>query len=350
MRAGRALFTITGGELNAKLLQVDLDARGNVLGTPKVLGARDGASRFRVLEDGSVLYLLRRPTTRLWLLERKADGSWTTRGLGDPTNRLTAPRLSPDLTRVALVRALPASGSVLEILSLVDGSSRRFDLGSAVDWLAWSPQGNRIAYRRTTSEGPRLGWVLDLDTGESTPAFGPSIGYVYWSPAPQLRFQPADSVHQNYLVRDETTGALTPLLDAPPRGTVFHSALSPDGRWLAVAGNRNEIARVAVWLIDLHDGTERLLYGDTAVPVGWSRDGTSVYATIGTGTGAPPTPARVVEIAIGDGTVRTLAELPSGDVPLWSDVDVSPDGDRIVASVADPGADLWVSRPRAEEP
>lgn len=98
-----------------------------------------------------------RGTTRLYLL----DGRSEPRALTSPEASCTAPAVSPDGTRLALVRTEPGKKGQIAVLSLLGGEAEvvtDLPLGAADP--RWFPDGRRIAF---------LAWVLrDAPTPEGT--------------------------------------------------------------------------------------------------------------------------------------------------------------------------------------
>jgi Tol biopolymer transport system component len=343
--AGELLY-LAPQEGSTRLLRVAVDPRrGRVARPPSTVETVSQAAGFAPFHSrDAILYRSGQVLATLWLLERPSEGVWTRRPLLSGTIELFQPRLSPDGRSVAVGRASGEDYGV--VLVPLDGGPVRSlaAAGPGAMWTAWSPDGRSIAYRSGAPE--HRVQLVGIDGGEPRVLSTlPCHGYIYWSPAGRLRYQPAGAAHGNYLVLDETTGAEEPLLRDPERGSIFQSAVSPDGEWIAAAGNRNEFKGVAVWLIRRSDGSERLLYRKPAAPMGWSRDGAWLYAARVDRegkTGIVET-AEVIRISAREGRAERVVELPPGDLSFWSNADISPDGDRIVAAVAQRGLDLWVA-------
>lgn len=341
---GDALLYVTMGEEPPTLrrLAIDLE-RGRFEEKPEVIELLERASLFTPFHHGpQVLCEISSAQTTLWLLER-VDRNWTREALLSGTGGLSHPRLSPDGRSVAFGSHIRNSRGI-SLVSLDDGVYREVVRDpSGCNWIAWSPDGRTIAYRSYSE--PRV-WTVDLVRGEPHALSKERChGYLYWYPASRLRYQPVSTPDQNYAFLDTATGVEEPLFRGLVRGTAFQSSISPDERWMAVAGNRNGIEHVAVWLIDLTDGSETILLDGTAAPIGWSDDGSYVFATRSKVENRTEImeQCEVIRIRVDNGSVETVAELPPGDLLAWSDADISPDGTRIVATIIQRGADLWVS-------
>jgi len=309
-------------------------------------------TRFAVFHGGDrMLYSSGTTISTLWVTERRPDGTWSDRRLLSGTFRLRHPRLSPDGRRVAVGQRLGGSAYVT-VVSLENGSSRQFAAGSATArWISWSPDGRQIAYEAGEGAASRV-WCLDLATGVSRIlSRRASRGYIYWYPDSRLRYQPSESADQNYSFLVPSTGEEASLLAGPSRGSLFQSSISPDGRWMAAAGNRNGVEGVAVWLINLEDQSERLLLSLTAAPIGWSEDGAWVYLSrrMKEESSIEADVNRVLRVSVRDGRIEPLVELPAGDLVYWTDVDVSPAGREIVSAITQPASDIWLTEVEAAE-
>lgn len=278
-------------------------------------------------------------TSTLWSFERRGE-DWTRRALYVESGPLFHPRLSPDGRSVAVADCNEPDVGIV-VLPL-DTATSPMRIDQPCLWIAWSPDGRSIAYRSTESE---LLTAVDLSSGATRVLSNDRChGYVYWYPSEHLRYQPVSTTVRGYRWIESATDAERPFPDGR-RGTVFQSAVSPDGRWMALAGNRNGIEEVVVWLVDLVEGTETILHDGAAAPIGWSADGTWVYAARSEpfGEHGIVEEAEVIRIPVGGGEAETVVQLPAGDLVQWSDADISPDGSRVVATIMQRSNDLWVS-------
>ncbi len=105
---------------------------------------------------------------------------------------------------------------------------------------------------------------------------------------------------------------------------------SPDGREVAISCNCP--GGEGVWVVSLGDGSQRLIHDDIrARPLGWSADGSWVYAY-------EPGTLDVLRIPTRGGAAEKHVKLPFENV---GDVDIRPDGARIAVAVPVTQADVW---------
>jgi Tol biopolymer transport system component len=105
-----------------------------------------------------------------------------------------------------------------------------------------------------------------------------------------------------------------------PGRTLFHPRWSPDGEEIALVES-GESPRMAVMVVDAHDGSARELSGWSPVGVlsapAWSKSGKSlVFAVSGTLAARQGGSTRVVEVPAGGGRSRTLFWNPALDAVL----------------------------------
>ncbi len=147
--------------------------------------------------------------------------------------------------------------------------------------LSFSPDGSEIAYSSNASGQFNL-WVAPVD-GEPhrrlTHFTDQAVRQIAWSPAgDQILFtadRQGDEKHQLYLI-DPEGGSLTPLTDRPDvQYFLAEAAWSPDGRYIAFAGNDREPTAQDTIIREMQTGEDDrpLMDGRIYEPVGWSPDG-----------------------------------------------------------------------------
>jgi Tol biopolymer transport system component/DNA-binding winged helix-turn-helix (wHTH) protein len=304
---------------------------------------------FAVSADATRLVYARAPYySNLWVLDRASarSGAPHTTQLTHGTSRIERPRLSPDGTSIvfnmgqqptAHLYTMPVHGGSFKQLTFGDS----FNVGGA-----WSPDGTRIAFASTRGGAPRV-WVMNAD-GESPRALssGPmsetfDLG---WFPGARLLYQRPGNL--NYYELDPATRDETFFVKEPSPGWIFSPAYSPDGRSVAVYWNR--FPERGIWTIDSRTRRETLILRTDAMPLGWSADGTSIYALEGKPgeLRGPPLPsgattigARIVEVRVDGSGVRPVASLPAQEIGT---VTVAPDGLKFYYTVYTSRSDVWI--------
>ncbi len=176
------------------------------------------------------------------------------------------------------------------------------------DFLAWSPDGTRIAFLRSVSplsNGGTEHAVVDVSTAALTTLDRIHGGPVSWSPDGRwLAFLATTGTAANIgLARIDGT-ALRTLYGTKGRATGTF-AWSPDGSTIAAFASRLDDAGGttgdALVLLDVATGAMRDLRvddGDGSLPLAWSPDGRSI-AFVRQVPGGPPGPLTLVDVASG---------------------------------------------------
>jgi hypothetical protein len=101
---------------------------------------------------------------------------------------------------------------------------------------------------------------------------------------------------------------------------------------MKVAAYWNRSLQRGLWLISLIDNSETLLRGGFCRPAGWSPDGSSVYAYVG---------SSILSIPVGTaggGDPHTVFSIPE----YIAAASASPDGKKFVFFALDTKSDVWV--------
>ncbi len=334
-------------EVSLRFLSADrngeLQRLGQIPNTPNLSVVPSGRRLvFRTIQHKSAAFIGRRDEEGRWSFDRRIDAETS----------MSYPRMRPGGGGFALVRSTPDGHELLVVPE--QGEPRLlFRSRFRLQWPAWSGDGSRIFVLEGTP--PKLTCVRAED---GVPVDAPQLrptSYLYSDELGRLRFQTNEDGNSRYHIFDTVSGIVTEV-GSEERGSLFQSAASPDGRFLAVAGNRGQVRHVRPWRIGLTGGPEVLLADVHAAPVGWSDDGETVFLVTEVPSGDPPhwTRGRVLAVpADGRSKPEVWAELPRGNVDYWADVEVSGDGNTMVCVVIEMVHDAWTAEgewvPLAEE-
>ncbi len=200
---------------------------------------------------------------------------------------------------------------------------------------AWSPDGSRIAYGSVirgsyhvsvvsrAGGAPRVFSNTQFDKGNR----------LAWAPAVNLLYQLLDD--KNYHALDPVTEKESPLLEGGLNGWLYNPRPSPDGSLVAVWWNRTD--STGIWIISTIDGSRRHLQPGFH-PINWNLLGDALFA-LPTDPGESPA-NEIFLVPVSGGDPELYVTLP---FQVFSrDLDITPDGLRIVAAVAESKADAWI--------
>jgi Tol biopolymer transport system component len=168
-----------------------------------------------------------------------------------------------------------------------------------------------------------------------------------WSPGSQILYQQAGN--RNYYELDPETRTERPFVKDSSVGWIFSPVYSPDGRKIAVQWNRRP--NRGIWIIDINDRHETLVYRTSAastMPIGWSGDGSAIYAVEGKNStyrgltaplGETLTDAKILMVSLNGRDVKTVAALPFEEI---GSVSMTPNGRKFVFPVYSSRSDVWV--------
>jgi Tol biopolymer transport system component len=278
------------------------------------------------------------PTPRTWPVYTAVKPHFLTRIANE---RALWPCFSPDgkwvlFSRMAdghkweLVR-VPASGGPAEKLM-------RSQVLISATRASWSPTNNLIAFTGISSPGIAVTWIVNGDGTGAHPLSAPGLSdqtlYPSWYPDGN-RLAAMDGRNLVISRLDRTGGAAVTLTDHA-KVLTGRPSVSPDGKWIAFAGQRNagqpyDQEQNAIWLV----GENGVLSTLEAIPAqgrspAWSPDGTHLAFESDRGSDQ----GRYAVFVIGrDG--RGLTQVTDYNLnathPAWS-----PDGRRIVFDAENP--------------
>jgi Tol biopolymer transport system component len=223
-------------------------------------------------------------------------------------------------------------------MSLADRQPEQLTFLTSDIWQpVWSPDGAEIAFGTTMGEAPRV-WKVGVRGGTPQPFSSTKLSQdLTWAPGSQILYQrPGNSA---FHLLDPQAGDETPFMDdagGSDDPLQFFSYMaspeySPDGKQVAI--NCNCPGGEGVWVVSLDDSSSRLIHNDSeTLPVGWSGDSAWVYAV-------KPSTKSLMRVPAGGGKAETLLQIPFDRV---GDIDVTADGNQIVAAVPVTQADIWL--------
>jgi Tol biopolymer transport system component len=262
----------------------------------------------------------------------------------DPDNFDYGPQFSPDSQRLIFER-WPISGSTFALSYATSMATGTHDIGSvpieggkprpflkekppvSPTRLRWSSVSNRIAFTAMTPQGGGATWLMEGDGTHLRPAptpTGTNTAYPSWY-ADGARIVEMDAVKLALRIVDLRTGIARQLTTTPSLLTGMPSA-SPDGKWIAVAAQRDSGQRYnqsvnQIWLVSETGDAHPLEKGEMQgrAPT-WSPDGSRVIFE--SGRDCSNGNHYAIFVANKDGTdVQRLTPYDDAEHPVWS-----PDG------------------------
>ncbi len=345
----RAVYYLRSAEAPAyDLWKVTVSARGTMSRDPvRVLTGLPIGTRHQAIpalsisDDGSrLVYLRQTGYANLWQFDVRERGGVRTleqRALTTGTAVRANPRLSPDGNEVAYVET-SAGRSNVHVTTIATGATRQVTFHAEGAWApAWAPDGSRLAYGTGTRGGFKV-WIVGRDGGTPRAVTASQFdagNRLAWAPSPRIVYQVPDD--QNYHLLDPETEQETPLFTGDLHGWQYNPRPSPDGRYVAVWWNRTDSLPDGLWIISTADGSRRFV-SEGLHPIAWHRSGEAVYALPTDASGAPS--SEVYRVSVSDGAAHLYTTLP---FRVFSrELDITPDGRRIVAAVEETLADAWL--------
>ena len=303
--------------------------------------------------DGKRLVYTRSPYySNLWLVEAESgDGPIRQIQLTQGTAIVERPRVSPDGHSIVFNMG-DESRANLYTIRASGGSPRQLTFLNAFSvGGVWSPDGRSVGFASTEGGKPRV-WVVHADGTAVRPLSNGNMSDAFdvaWSPGRHLLYQEAGN--RNFYALDPQTRQERLLIKDSSVGWAVYPAYSPDGRKVAVSWNRRP-AR-GLWIIDSETSFETLIHkplnqDSNPVPIGWSADGTFIYAVDGKRAAdrglsvslrETITDARILRVPATGGPPEMILSLPFDEI---GSVAMFGDGRRFVASVYSSRSDVWL--------
>jgi Tol biopolymer transport system component len=220
------------------------------------------------------------------------DEAGSIESLKIPPGPYANPRLSPNGKLLAMGHDDGKEMSIWVAEVSAASSPRRLTFGGRDRFPAWLPDSQRISFQSDREGSPAI-FVQRADgSGAATRLTNPDKDAAHvpqsWSPDGQhLLFDVVKGSTVQLSVLTAKDGTVTPFPDAmssvsTPSGAVF----SPDGRWVAYAGNRQGRAATVLFVQPFPPtgAKYQVSKGEAGHHVTWSADGRTLYYSPGPGT------------------------------------------------------------------
>jgi len=257
----------------------------------------------------------------------------------DPSGADYGPQFSPDSQRLIFERAPLVGGRAETYWVPIQGGTPQVFLKETSPVgqtrLRWSPLTNRIAFTGIGPQGTTSTWLMEPDgthIHQASAPGGPNVFYPSWYPdGSKVLEMDGDNLAPRIL--NLSTGSSVQLHTTPALLTGMGS-VSPDGKWIAIAAQRNlgqryDQSKNEIWLLSEQGDAHPLEKGDMQgrAPT-WSPDGSKVVFESDRNGGY------AIFVADRDGTnVQQLTPSSAlAEHPVWS-----PDGKWLAFSVREVG-------------
>jgi Tol biopolymer transport system component/tRNA A-37 threonylcarbamoyl transferase component Bud32 len=337
---GRSLYFLAGHAGSGKdLMRVEVSGGGRTLVAANLPVAEDS----RRHPTGTVLSI-DADGRRLVFVEEEAWSNLARFRLGGrdrgqpPTPDLftmgtalySSPRLSPGGDRIA-VFVTTARGSTLGTVEAQGNTLTELAVVEQGGSLAWSPQGNAVAYTAEIADSGLRLVIHEIESGASSRPIRAVGLELDWGAEGIVVQRPGNRglVH----LRPSRADSGDPMVDENAT-TTYSPRVSPDGRSVAVMAYPGNGGPVGLSLVPIGERTYRLLLPGAYRPIGWSSDGRFVYAARNS---FAPAPEELIAVPVDGGPPRPLATLPAG----FRSEDLSLDGQLLLATQVQSRSDTW---------
>jgi serine/threonine-protein kinase len=292
-----------------------------------------GLAHFSISENGSLTYVLG------GILAAEGELVWVDQNGGVeslpfPPGVYQSPRLSPDGKQLVITKLHGQAN--LWIYGMERGTLRRFtDEEGDEYWAIWTPDGKRIVFNSTRSEGPGASLVWKPADG-SSPVEQFAVGEYHqqpksWSADGKLLVL-TEGLHPTtgldiWMLSLEGERKPEPFLRS--RFNEFHAIFSPDGRWIAYA--TDESGREEIYVQPyLGSGNIMPISTEGGMEPVWAPDGKELYYRDVSGDKVMAV-SFITEPDLRVGKPRLLFEgRYRGGWPWGRNYDIAPDGKRFI--------------------
>jgi len=309
--------------------------------SPSLVIGRLDAFNFTITSDGKrLLYDQYDAYANLWLATVEhlgKDQTVKTKQLTKGTFFNIYPSISPDGKLVAFSRGYGVPCNIY-VMPIEGGSPQQITFLNSFNFQpVWSPDGSEIAFC-SNQEGANKVWKVSARGGKphqfAESKLGDIAGSLAWAPGPNILYPTLGA--RNFNILNPDTGEETPLVEEDSVLELYDAQYSPDGKKVAVLGNRPP--DYGLWVISLEDSSHVFLRKGTFFPIGWSSDGKWVYSyeTKG-GT------IKIFMIGVEDGQKKDVATIPfTFEFGVPKDPCMIPGGRYFVIPVYKRTSDVWM--------
>lgn len=348
---GDAIYYLRSQGLTQELRRIAVSSGGSPQGfTASVMsglqvsgGAGEWWSSFTLSTDGKqLLYTKETAYSNLWLLalEGSEGGEIGKEQLTTGTSLKSGGSISPDGKRIAFSVAEPDRENIFT-MPLEGGPVKQVTFMEAINSdPVWSPDGRRLAFG-SEQGGVRTVWTVSADGGDlqqfSETRLGPRETFALaWSPVNEILYlRPGN---RNFHFLDPSTGQERPLVRNDSVGRMDFPYYSPDGKTVAVHWSQYFAGIHGLWMISLVDDWQASVLEGFLIPLGWSADGSWIFAVEGGKRELLKVPA------VADATPTTVGTLPF-DYDLMGlsyCTAITSDGKQAVCVLTEKQSDAWL--------
>jgi serine/threonine protein kinase len=245
-RDGRTLvFAAQRVEFNIE--RVSFDAESGKVGEAREVLTRGPSPKlfFDVFPDGRALVCAARENemAHLW---RHDPGQAPIQLTTDPTLSENSPRVSPDGTRIAFLRALSDGSPEGDVWTMrSDGTAPEKVIGGHIGPMSWTPDGSGIAWQ---SREDRQIYIFDLATRTSRRITSDAniqflSGALFSADGQWVIYQSAGSNQSIHVSAAPMDGGPSRVVMNTARSE-YHPFLSPSGKWLYAIVDHKNVVRV----------------------------------------------------------------------------------------------------------